>query len=539
MSGSERNMDDRVRTVASSFERLADTALFRRILSSKCILEIRLRGHDPSATSISHRATRLELDYPADEGKALSFPDESQDAVLSSYTLQHIVDYRGAIADWFRLLRVGGFLVINVPHQFLYERKLSLPSRFDASHKRFYTAASLLMEIEEALDPHDYRVRYLEDNDEGFDYNAEPQKPPSGGHNIIVVLERIRRPDYADAVMEDKPIERVEGRARRPVAIRAGASDGPTVIIRSKPHQVRTIAVMKLDHRGDFILAKPAMSELRRYFPSAAITLICGQWNAPDAAAFGIFDDILTFNFFSETRVAAPKWQDAQTDAEFAEMMRGRRFDLAIDLRVDLDTRKFLSMIDAEHRAGFGNQMRFPFLDIDLPIANPTAPDREKFLIGPERFFAKIGTRDERKVLYNRSSYFTSQPEFLIWGPYMTLGPGSYSVEVDVVPLGWRFSVDIDLAANAGTELLKRPQHYTVRRKVLPRLDFDLKEPKVVEVRVLSRKHRFVRPFRFNGCRLRMRNQWKGPHQQELMYMLTSLVGLRMNSPYTVSEVAS
>jgi SAM-dependent methyltransferase len=532
-------MDDRVRTVAPSFERLADTALFRRILSSKCILEIRHRGHDPRAMSISHRATRLELDYPADEGKALSFPDESQDAVLSSYTLQHIVDYRRAIADWFRLLRVGGFLVINVPHQFLYERKLSLPSRFDASHKRFYTAASLLMEIEEALDPHEYRVRYLEDNDKGFDYNAEPQKPPSGGHNIIVVLERIRRPDYADAVLEDKPIERVKGKARKPVAIRAGASDGPTIIIRSKPHQVRTIAVMKLDHRGDFILAKPAMLELRRYFPSAAITLICGQWNAPEAAALGIFDDILTFNFFSESGVAALKLQAAQTDAEFAEMMRGRKFDLAIDLRVDRDTRKLLPKIDAEYRAGFGDKLRFPFLDIALPMKNPTVSDKEHFLIGPKRFNTKIGARDEYGVIYSRGAHFASESEFLIWGPCETLGPGSYSVEVDIIPLGWRFSVDIELAANAGAESLKRPQHYTVRRRALPRLDFHLKEPKVMEVRILSRKHRFVRPFRFNGCRLTMHNQWKGPHQQELMYMLTSLIGLRMNSPYTVSEAAS
>jgi predicted SAM-dependent methyltransferase len=74
------------------------------------------------------------MDY---SGKRLPFGSASQDALFVSHTLEHIDDYRGSIADWFRVLRVGGFLIIAAPHQFLYERSLSLPSRFNADHRRF------------------------------------------------------------------------------------------------------------------------------------------------------------------------------------------------------------------------------------------------------------------------------------------------------------------------------------------------------------------------------------------------------------------
>ncbi len=232
---------------ASAFQPLTKTALFDRLRAAGQILDIGHKRYERGVTSLLPQATLVGLEFPADEKKALPFGEQSQDAVFSSYVLQHVVNYRSAIADWFRLVRVGGFLIVNVPHQFLYERKLSLPSRFDASHKRFYTAASLLMEIEEALDPHGYRVRYLEDNDAGFDYGVRPQEPSSGGNNIIVVLERIRRPDYADAVLEDKQIPGIDGEPRRRVALKPGASDGPTVTIRSAPGPVGKIAVMKLD----------------------------------------------------------------------------------------------------------------------------------------------------------------------------------------------------------------------------------------------------------------------------------------------------
>ena len=43
-------------------------------------------------------------------------------------------------------------MIISTPHQFLYERKLRLPSRRNALHRRFYTPNTLLADVEEAID---------------------------------------------------------------------------------------------------------------------------------------------------------------------------------------------------------------------------------------------------------------------------------------------------------------------------------------------------------------------------------------------------
>ena len=46
--------------------------------------------------------------------------DASVDTVYSSHLLEHIVDYRAALAEWWRVLKPGGFLVLYLPHKDLY-----------------------------------------------------------------------------------------------------------------------------------------------------------------------------------------------------------------------------------------------------------------------------------------------------------------------------------------------------------------------------------------------------------------------------------
>src|SRR6185312_5611097 len=74
------------------------------------------------------------------------------------------------------------------------------------------------------------------------------------------------------------------------VRIDFGADAGP----------VRTILVIKLDHFGDFIIAQPALRDLRAAFPEARIRLVCGSWNASGARATGLVDEVRTFDYFPE-----------------------------------------------------------------------------------------------------------------------------------------------------------------------------------------------------------------------------------------------
>ena len=93
--------------------------------------------------------------------------------------------------EWFRVVRVGGFIVLTVPHHYLYEKKHCLPSRWNADHKRFYTPASLLMDVESALESNTYRVRSLLDNDTGFNYSINSLEHSVGCYEIELVIEKI------------------------------------------------------------------------------------------------------------------------------------------------------------------------------------------------------------------------------------------------------------------------------------------------------------------------------------------------------------
>ena len=100
--------------------------------------------------------------------------------------------------DWYRVLRVGGFMVIFVPHKYLYERKSTVPSFFNPDHKRFYTAASLLREFEESLPANGFRIRHLADNDYGFDHSTPIGEHARGCYEIELVVEKIPRPAHSD-----------------------------------------------------------------------------------------------------------------------------------------------------------------------------------------------------------------------------------------------------------------------------------------------------------------------------------------------------
>ncbi|WP_294159787.1 methyltransferase domain-containing protein [uncultured Selenomonas sp.] len=65
-------------------------------------------------------------------------PDESFDFVYSSHCIEHMLDVRVAIANWFRVVRRGGYLIIYGPERDLYEKQRTLPSRFNFDHKHYF-----------------------------------------------------------------------------------------------------------------------------------------------------------------------------------------------------------------------------------------------------------------------------------------------------------------------------------------------------------------------------------------------------------------
>jgi SAM-dependent methyltransferase len=192
---------------AKNFLRRLDNGFFAKYLAGDVILDIGYRGgcgvdghgvffNAEKARPVLPRAIGIDVGYPGYDGLTLPFATESVDTVYSSHVLEHIRCYAMVICDWYRVLKVGGFMVVIVPHKFLYERASRPPSNWNQDHYRFYSPAVLLSTVEEIMPPNSYRVRHLCDNDIDYDYSRGPDRHPVGSYEIELVLEKIKQPDW-------------------------------------------------------------------------------------------------------------------------------------------------------------------------------------------------------------------------------------------------------------------------------------------------------------------------------------------------------
>jgi len=68
-----------------------------------------------------------------------SLPENKFDFVHSSHCLEHLYDPYEGIANWLRVLKPGGYLIITVPDEDLYEQAQFPPSTFNGDHKWTFT----------------------------------------------------------------------------------------------------------------------------------------------------------------------------------------------------------------------------------------------------------------------------------------------------------------------------------------------------------------------------------------------------------------
>jgi hypothetical protein len=170
---------------------------FKKYMSGPVILDVGYKGGHADAVPIFPHAIGIDLDYPGYDGYRLPFEDAIVDTVFASHVLEHVQDPQMILRDWFRVLKLGGFIVCIVPHQFLYERRLNLPSQWSGEHLRFYTPAALLGDIEASLEPNSYRIKHLADNDFGYAYDLEPNHHPAGCYEIELVIQKIAPPAWS------------------------------------------------------------------------------------------------------------------------------------------------------------------------------------------------------------------------------------------------------------------------------------------------------------------------------------------------------
>jgi len=78
-------------------------------------------------------------DWDDGDAQYLSLVDpETFNFVHSSHCLEHMVDPKVALSNWFKVLKPGGHLIITVPDEDLYEQGV-WPSTFNEDHKHTFT----------------------------------------------------------------------------------------------------------------------------------------------------------------------------------------------------------------------------------------------------------------------------------------------------------------------------------------------------------------------------------------------------------------
>lgn len=68
----------------------------------------------------------------------ITVPNDYFDFVHSSHSLEHMNDWKIALENWIRVCKSGGFLVITVPEEHMYEKD-TWPSQFNSDHKWSFT----------------------------------------------------------------------------------------------------------------------------------------------------------------------------------------------------------------------------------------------------------------------------------------------------------------------------------------------------------------------------------------------------------------
>jgi SAM-dependent methyltransferase len=144
-----------------------------------------------NSTPIFRDAIGLDTDTPGYDGRNLPYADGSMGTIHASHLLEHVADYGHFFRECLRVLAVEGTLIIFVPLMDTYERRPTPPSSFNADHKRFYTAARLLLEIEASLPRATYALLHLRERFRVSDLSVPSHVHAEGPYEIECVLEKV------------------------------------------------------------------------------------------------------------------------------------------------------------------------------------------------------------------------------------------------------------------------------------------------------------------------------------------------------------
>lgn len=90
-------------------------------------------GNDPVTSDVK----KFDIEN-GDANFITKYVNDLFDFVYSSHCLEHMHDPKNALIEWWKLVKPGGYLILIVPDEDLYEQGV-FPSRFNPDHKSTFT----------------------------------------------------------------------------------------------------------------------------------------------------------------------------------------------------------------------------------------------------------------------------------------------------------------------------------------------------------------------------------------------------------------
>lgn len=148
--------------------------------------------------------TSMKPDIVGDCRKLPLFADGAFDTVFSSHTLEHIEEWRETLAEWWRLVKVGGHLILYLPHADLYPN-IGQPGS-NPDHKHDFRNEDIRGAME-SIAP-DYTLLVDEKRDQGREYSflqVYRKEPQGAGQRVAPPLPEkraavVRLGAYGDAI---------------------------------------------------------------------------------------------------------------------------------------------------------------------------------------------------------------------------------------------------------------------------------------------------------------------------------------------------
>lgn len=113
-----------------------------------------------------------------DAARLTIFADGCMPTVYSSHTLEHLEDYRGALAEWWRVVKPGGHLILYLPHADFYPR-IGTPGA-NPDHLHDFLPADIIAAMRAVAPDWSLLENQERNNDDEYSFLQIYRKEPAG-----------------------------------------------------------------------------------------------------------------------------------------------------------------------------------------------------------------------------------------------------------------------------------------------------------------------------------------------------------------------